>query len=324
MDWRIQFWGETKREVANIEAKPLTPPSTGDEEEQLMSQTQSGGEGHNTNPSDVTEEVGREEKEKEEDPDSAPAQPPADKSTSDSKVVVGKYPTVLQKPGRDKENLPVTDGHREGVDTAHKESSGFEPDSEEEVTSTASRTLYAFVGVIGVGCLIAGYMTRHKWDGRGQYASVHGGGGRGGGAGHLGGRTFENDDDDIDLLPRGLRPGRPDSSLTDYEDGDDLPSGEEETRQQQMRGPEVKSRSNRQERQRQRTTSAGRDEECGEVEQGSDTDNEDFLTQPVKRGGGGSGGVGKGGSLKGKMTLGGSRLMKQATSSPATLLVEHT
>jgi hypothetical protein len=325
LDWRIQFWGETKREKANIKAKPLMPPFTGDEEEQLLSQTQSDGEGHNTNPGDVTEEVVEEEKEKEEDPASPPAQPPADQSTSDSKVIVDKDPTVPQKLGQDKDNLPVTNSHHENVDTLHTESSAFEPDSEEEVASTVSRSLYAFVGIIGVGGLIAGYLTRHKWDGRGQYASVRGGGGgssSGGGARHSGGRNFENDDDDIDLLPRGVRPGRADSALTDYEDDEDVVDGEEETRKQQQRkGQEMESRSNRQERQRQRTTSAGRDEESGECEEGSDTDNEDFLVQSVR--GGGRGGGGQGDSLKGKTTLGGSQLMKQATSSPATLLVDH-
>lgn len=315
VDWRIQFWGETKREVANIKAKPLTPSST-DEEEQLLSETQSVNESHNTEPDDVTEEISGEEKNKEKEPASQQPQPPADKSTSESKVIVDQGPTVPNKLGnKDKENLPTTD-HHEGLDPAHAESSGFELESEEEVASTVRRTLYAFVGVIGIGGLIAGYLTRHKWDGRGQYASVRGGGGGAGsgGVGHLGGRNFVNDDDDIDLLPRGLRLGQSDSSLTDYEDEDgDTTSDDRETGQQhrqQRRGLEMESRSYGRERERQLSGSAG------EFEEGSDTDNEDFLSQSVR---------GEDGLLKSKKKTvsGGSRMMKQATSSPATLLVEH-
>ena len=72
----------------------------------------------------------------------------------------------------------------------------------------------------------------------------------------------------------------------------------------------MESRSNEQERERQRNGSAG------EFEEGSDTDNEDILSQSVR----------DHGSLlqsKKKTAFGGSRMMKQATSSPATLLVEH-
>ncbi|KAH7054022.1 hypothetical protein BKA57DRAFT_533521 [Linnemannia elongata] len=316
VDWRIQFWGETKREVANIKAKPLTPSSGGDEEEQLLSETQSGDESHNTKPDDVIEEVGgEEEKNKGEGPASQQPQPPTDKSTTESKVIVDQDPTVPSKLGhKDKENLPTTD--HEGLDPAHAGSSGFEADSEEQVASTVRRTLYAFVGIIGIGGLIAGYLTRHKWDGRGQYASIRGGGGGGGSGevGHLGGRNFVNDDGDIDLLPRGLRPGQSDSSLTDYEDEDgDTISGDGEMRQQhrqQRSGLETENRSYGRERELQRSGSAG------EFEEGSDTDNEDFLLQSVR---------GDGGLLKSKKktALGGSRMMMQATSSPATLLVEH-
>ncbi|KAF9144522.1 pheromone processing endoprotease [Mortierella sp. GBA39] len=310
VDWRIQFWGETKREVANIKAKPLTPSSTGDEGEKLLSQTQSGDESHDPKSNDVTEE----EKNKEEGQASQHSKPPADKSTSESKVIVDQDPTVPNKLGnKGKENLPTAD-HHEGLSPAHTESLGFEADSEEQVASTVRRTLYAFVGIIGVGGLIAGYLTRHKWDGRRQYASVRGGGGGGGRSG-VGGRNFVNDDDDIDLLPRGLRPGQSDSSLTDYEDEDeDTTSGGRETRQQhrqQKGGLEMESRSNGRERERQRSGSVD------EFEDGSDTDNEDFLSQSVR---GSDGGLLK--SNK-KTALGGSRMMTQATSSPATLLVEH-
>lgn len=317
VDWRIQFWGETKREVANIKAKPLTPSFTVDEEEQILSETQSSYESHSTKPDDVTEEVsGEEEKSKDEGLASQQPLPPADKSTSEIKVIVEQDPTAPNKlSNKDKDNLTTTD-HLEGLDPAHAESSGFEPESEEKVASTVRRTLYAFVSVIGIGGLIAGYLTRHKWDGRGQYASVRGGGGGGssGGVGHLGGRNFVNDDDDIDLLPRGLRPGGSDSSLTDYEDEDgDTAGGDREMRQQhqqQRRVLEMESRSYGRERERQRSGSAG------EFEEGSDTDNEDFLSQSVR---------GDGGLLKSKKktALGGSRMMKEATSSPATLLVEH-
>lgn len=287
VDWRIQFWGETKREVANIKAKPLTPSSAGDEEEQLLSETQSGDESHNTKPDDVIEEVGgEEEKNKGEGPASQQAQPPTDKSTTESKVIVDQDPTVPSKLGnKDKENLPTTD-HHEGLDPAHAGSSGFEADSEEQVASTVRRTLYAFVGIIGIGGLIAGYLTRHKWDGRGQYASIRGGGGGGGSGevGHLGGRNFVNDDGDIDLLPRGLRPGQSDSSLTDYEDEDgDTISGDGDMRQQhrqQRSGLETENRSYGRERELQRSGSAG------EFEEGSDTDNEDFLLQSVRGDGG--------------------------------------
>ncbi|KAG9068668.1 pheromone processing endoprotease [Linnemannia hyalina] len=312
VDWRIQFWGETKREVANIKAKPLTPTSTGDEGDKLLSQTQSGDESHNPKSNDVPEEEG---------PASQHSKPPADKSASESKVIVDQDPTVPNKIGnKGKENLPTTD-HHEGLNPAHAESLGFEADSEEQVASTVRRTLYAFVGIIGVGGLIAGYLTRHKWDGRGQYASVRGGGDGGGsgggssGVGHLGGRNFVNDDDDIDLLPRGLRPGQSDSSFTDYEDEDeDTTSGDRETRQQhrqQRGGLEMESQLYGREREEQRSGSVD------EFEDGSDTDNEDFLSQSVR---GGDGGLLK--SNK-KTALGGSRMMTQATSSPATLLVEH-
>ncbi|KAF9151147.1 pheromone processing endoprotease [Linnemannia schmuckeri] len=234
VDWRIQFWGETKREVANIKAKPLTT-STGDEDEQLLSELQPDGESHSIKPADMTEDVGGEEKEKEKEPTSQPVQPPADTSNSESKVIVDKDPTIPKLGNKDNESLPATALH-EIVDPAQAESSVFEPDPEEQVASTVSRTLYAFVGVIGVGGLIAGYLTRHKWDGRGQYASIRGGGGGGGGGSGAGDldRNFVNDDDDIDLLPRGLRPGRSDSSLTDCEDDDDIVGGDRETRQQQQ------------------------------------------------------------------------------------------
>ena len=234
VDWRIQFWGETKREVTNIKAKPLTPSSIGDEEEQLLSETQPGDESHNTKPDDVTEVGGEEEKNKEEGPATQQPQQPVHKLTSESKVIVDQDSTVPNKLGsKDKENLPMTN-HHEGLGPAHAESSEFEPDSEEQVASTVRRTLYAFVCVIGVSGLIAGYLTRHKWDGRGQYAGVRGGGGGGdgGGVGHLGGRSFVDDANDIDLLPRGLRPGRSDSILMDYEGGDgDTTNGYRETRQ---------------------------------------------------------------------------------------------
>ncbi|KAF8943550.1 pheromone processing endoprotease [Haplosporangium gracile] len=312
VDWRIQFWGETKREVANIKAKPLTTSTTGGEEEQLLSESQLDGGGHNIKPGDVTEDVGGEEMDKENQPTSQPVQPPADTSNFESKVIVDKAPTIPKKLGnKDKENLSTTE-HHEGVDPAQVESSGFEPDSEEQVATTVSRTLYALVGVIGVGGVLVGYLTRHKWDGRGQYASVRrgdGGGGGGGGAGHLG-HNFVNDDDDIDLLPRGLCPGRSDLSLADCEDDDDITGADGEPRQQQQqqqqqqtRGQEMESRSYGQERQRSASASG--------FEAGSDTDNEDFLSQSVR-----------GDDLL-KKRLGGSRLMKQSTSSPATLLVEH-
>ncbi|KAG0380632.1 hypothetical protein BGX24_006577, partial [Mortierella sp. AD032] len=138
------------------------------------------------------------------------------------------------------------------------------------------------------------------WDGRGQYASVRVGGIVGQG------RRFENDDD-IDLLPRGLRPGRSDPSLTDYEDDEDSDrrdgNGAGKLRQQRG-GLEMEGRP------QQPGSSSLPDE--GEFELGSDTDNEDFLLQSMKK----NMTKKKGGALSS------SRLMKQATSSPATLLVD--
>ncbi|KAG0274838.1 pheromone processing endoprotease, partial [Linnemannia exigua] len=298
VDWRIQFWGETKGEVANIQAKPSTsstsPEDEGDTEEKLLSEEVppvtviqsddgrgSGEKVHNINPGDVTVEVGGQENKEEGGPSSQPPHTPAGKANSESKVGF--------------------DGNHDGVDPAQAEDSGFEADSEDEVASTASKTLYAFCAVIGVAGLIAGYMTRHKWDGRGQYASV-----RVGGIGSQG-RSFENEDDDIDLLPRGLRPRRSESSLTDYEDdgdGDSRDGSGTGKQEQQRRGLEMESRS------QQHSSSSSLPDE-GEFGIGSDTDNEEFLSQSMK----------KNMKKKGGM-LSNSRLMKQATSSPATLLVQ--
>ncbi|KAF9135173.1 pheromone processing endoprotease, partial [Mortierella sp. 14UC] len=319
VDWRIQFWGETMREVVNIQAKPLTPSTSTEDgenaEEQLLNEespivtvTQSDDgssdeEGHTASPGETTEDAGEQEKKEEGEPLSQPPKTPDDKATSESKVIVDKDPTGSKKLGKDKDNLPVSGGHRDGVDPAQAEGSGFEPDSEEEVASTASRTLYAFCGVIGVAGLIAGYMTRHKWDGRGQYAIVRGGGGAIGGHG----RNFENDDDDdIDLLPRGLRSGRFESSLTDYEEDDNYNSGTGKQKQQR-RGLEMESR-------RQLGLASLPGDE-GEFELGDGTDDEDLLSQSK----GGDVAVNK--KKKGG-ALSSSRLTKQATSSPATLLVE--
>ncbi|KAF9091435.1 pheromone processing endoprotease [Mortierella sp. AD031] len=309
VDWRIQFWGETKREIANIKAKPLTsPPSTGDEEEQLLNEspilvTQSGGD--DAEPVEVTVDVDgdsekedgiKEEKEQEEEQEKQLFQSPGDKTAIESKVIVDKDPSVPKKLGKGKENPS-------SVDPAHEsDPENFEPDSEEEVASTVSNTLYAFCGVLGVAGLIAGYLARHRWDGRGRYVSVRRDDG-----------PFSGDGD-IDLLPRILRSGgRSDLSFTEYEDGegdsgDGSGDGEEEVRRLR-RGLEMESRSYKPGQQRVRFEDeiGGAAAGEGEFEVGSDTD-DDFLAQPGDR------------SLKKKKEgLGGSQF---TTSSPATLLVE--
>ncbi|KAF9922444.1 pheromone processing endoprotease, partial [Linnemannia zychae] len=307
VDWRIQFWGETKHEVANIQAKPLVPSNTSEEgvlhqsEDSPIQVTQSEVEsaGHNENPGQTTDDPNGASLKKDVKEGVTETQSPTDKTTSESKIVVDNDSSSPKKLGNDG-NLS---NNNVGVNPTNV---GLESDSEEEVASTASRTLYAFCGIIGLACLVAGYLTRHRWDSRGQYASIRGNGGGMNGFR----RNFENEDDDIDLLPRGFRPNLSDPNLTDYEDDTDTNA------MQQRQGPEMEGRQLGQHGSSIGSRAIDKIESEVEFEIGSDTDDEDFLSQSE------SNSLKRNSRMEGAVSSHINRLTKQATSSPATLIVE--
>ncbi|KAF9184543.1 hypothetical protein BGZ51_003305 [Haplosporangium sp. Z 767] len=163
VDWKIKFWGEARKQVANISAKPFIPKQP--EEEQIMSAL----------PVKVNENLG--------DPNNVP------RSSQDAGLVDGpssekeaskKSAEEDDENGND-ENTTESEGRGEGDDgmspwrsgkKGTKAQSVDEAKTEENVARTASRTFYMFCGVSGLIMCVGGYLTRHRWDKRGQYSGA--------------------------------------------------------------------------------------------------------------------------------------------------------
>ncbi|KAI8599656.1 hypothetical protein EDD21DRAFT_432625 [Dissophora ornata] len=303
IDWRIEFWGELRKEIADNSAKPSKKPPAQDE--QVLNESPIV---HGDTKTKITSTV-------------------MEEPSIDSEVVVNDNPSITKESEKEKEDMKGqeklekeesgTDGTGKEIESEgttnppnastddnakeqnskqvnavdSKAESVAEKEKEEEMALTASHTLYAFCGVLGVAGLIVGFITKRKWDGRGLYAGIHGN------SPSVSGR-FENGDDDIDLLPRGYE-GRASESSNGY-----LHDGSNEELKLGMR--DIKSS----------------EAECmndhgglvgdGGVELGSDTDEEDFLV------------AAPGSPIGGRRKSSSKRFSRlaQATSSPATLKVE--
>ncbi|KAG0258013.1 pheromone processing endoprotease [Mortierella polycephala] len=157
VDWKIKFWGEVRKQVANISTEPSMPKQP--EEEQIL----------NALPAKVNENDGDQGN---------------DEGTTKDEGDEGMTPWQSDGKG----------AKAQSVDEAKTEANA---------ARTASRTLYMFCGVLGLAMCVGGYLTRHRWNERGQYSGTQGdsGSGIGSDSGRRG-RDIGNEEDDIDMLPR--------------------------------------------------------------------------------------------------------------------------
>ncbi|KAG0304957.1 pheromone processing endoprotease [Dissophora globulifera] len=225
IDWRIQFWGELQKDLTQSSSKE---EPTADKEKVLTESPGALEETHDTDSiNDGSSDIGG-TNEMDEVVD------------IDSKVIVNNDPTVAPELEKEKEqetDHAIGDSHlsqdphvdnssiashsaenTNGSTTANSGDDAIKQDAaadaiamsvaeaaeEAQISEAVRHTLYIFCGVLGLVGLIIGVLSRRKRDGRGQYVGV-----RGNSNAPLGlGQNFDNDDGDIDLLPRNIDSSR--------------------------------------------------------------------------------------------------------------------
>ncbi|KAF9116564.1 pheromone processing endoprotease [Mortierella sp. AM989] len=191
VSWRIKFWGERSKEIADRTVQPWSGPSA-KEQGQVLSET-----------TDTLHEMETEI---------------LPRPSADSKVTVNIDTSELKEPQNEGEHegQPIKDGKPEDSagtsngnsvaeeNTAQDKTADeiielvVQTESEEELASIVSHTLYIFFGVLGIAGLVIGFMVKRKSDGhdRGSYAGVRAS------PLDMNIRDFGNDEEDnIDLLP---------------------------------------------------------------------------------------------------------------------------
>ncbi|KAF9958255.1 pheromone processing endoprotease [Mortierella alpina] len=214
VDWRIKFWGEVRRQTANIEAKPS--PDSDAEEEQVLNEAQ-------TKPEDPEDPASHEDEAKTDDviPATNEKAPESkiDEDEDDPHMIQEPQPeTTVEQVGEDgeineqtgdQEHVPVDPvdqnaGSHGGTSKARPWGDGTpgikaetirEADAEAEASLIAGRTLYLFCGVLVLGAVLMGVVNKWKRKGRGRYAGI-------GNSFALGRELEHEDEDDIGLLPR--------------------------------------------------------------------------------------------------------------------------
>lgn len=231
IDWRIKFWGETEQadEQKSSDGSKSDPATTVTlEDELILNETEipimlkdgNGNDGETPQNTDQESPVsGGDSVETEvivEEPDSSTLdkKPKTDttKSQEDNtteqdtmspsskeSIDHGDEETPSEKEQKEQEELDrLEDAAKDAKFKTDFENKIAKEEAAELNSDNMGRTFYFFIGVIGLGGLIVGYMTKHKWDGRGRYTSIRegilGARGRGGGYGR--------EADEIDLLPR--------------------------------------------------------------------------------------------------------------------------
>ncbi|KAF9955173.1 pheromone processing endoprotease [Mortierella alpina] len=208
VDWRIKFWGEVRRQTANIEAKPSPNANAG--EEQVLNEAQA-------KPEDPTS--GQEDNAKinanAESGISAHDEPLLDKEplTEMSQGTVGENGETGQDDMHEQEGEQESVSGDQSAGSASKArpwrdgtqaipaETVAEADAEAEASLIAGRTLYLFAGALVLGAALMGLFSKWKKRGRGRYTGL--------GSSFVLGREFEHEDDgDIGLLPRAARESR--------------------------------------------------------------------------------------------------------------------
>ncbi|KAG0039700.1 pheromone processing endoprotease, partial [Gryganskiella cystojenkinii] len=242
IDWRIKFWGEIENAAEDGSSdRSKSDPTKLLEDEQILNETEtpiilkdgSGYGGDNAHPpapevneqgdpspvkesDSIKSKVNVEDTEKELDidpsktPDGATTTTKLESDPSSPEITEGDTDHGDDEiPSLDQTKLDQLEDAAKDAKIKAEIESKLLKENAAELNADMSHTFYIFIGVIGLGSLIVGYMTKHKWDGRGRYTSIREGilGARGRNGGY--GREV----DEIDLLPRtivteGGRPSR--------------------------------------------------------------------------------------------------------------------
>ncbi|KAF9564566.1 pheromone processing endoprotease [Mortierella alpina] len=205
VDWRIKFWGEVRRQTANIEAKPS--PDIDASDEQVLNEAQakpedpaSGQEDKVKTDDEIISGTTQTNTESEINVDDDPLPIETSTEVGDKNEETGQVDVHEQ----DGEQEPVPgEQNAGGLESASKARPWFdkthgiqaEADTEAEASLIAGRTLYLFCGVLVLGAALAGVFNKWKKNSRGRYAGI--------GNSFVLEHDFENGDDgDIGLLPR--------------------------------------------------------------------------------------------------------------------------
>lgn len=301
VDWRIKFWGE----VEQLSDKSGSDPSKGEslDDDHILTETETpimhkdgavkeGGD----NTDEETSEDATESKVIVDDPESDTEKELGADQSEHGRIIEGSgghsgdgHDNVQDGDSDVSEEDLLKD---EALDTKVK----AELDNqlpEDVLGSEFHQKFYVFVGVVGLGGVIVGYMMKRKLDGRGRYTSIR--------EGILGvRRPYGRDEGDIGLLPttrqgsggdiregrsqhpRGGRgPSRQSRTLYDVGEVDD--EDEEEASVQSASHIESQTRPNRNVVSAAKYTDDDPGEDPDNFAVGSDTDDEDFLVTPSTR-----------------------------------------